>query len=56
MRNVGINPESVAYVVRESPGVLTGKTEESLPEKVKRLIVFVFIIFINYFYSLGYKT
>ena len=53
MRNVGINPESVAYVVKESPGVLTGKTEESLPEKVKRLIVFIFI---HYFYSLGYKT
>ena len=34
MRNVGINPESVTYVVRESPGALTGKTEESLPEKV----------------------
>lgn len=56
MRNVGINPESVAYVVRESPGVLTGKTEESLPEKVKRLIVFIFIIFLDFFYSLEYKT
>ena len=35
MRNVGIYPDSVAYVVRESPGVLTGRTEESLPEKVQ---------------------
>lgn len=34
MRSVGINPDSVAYVVKESPGVLTGRTEESLPEKV----------------------
>lgn len=36
MRNVGINPDSIAYVVKESPGVLTGKTEESLPEKVSQ--------------------
>ena len=34
MRDVGIRPDSVAYVVQESPGVLTGKTEESLPAKV----------------------
>lgn len=34
MRDVGIKPDSVAYVVQESPGVLTGKTEESLPAKV----------------------
>ena len=34
MRDVGIKADSVAYVVQESPGVLTGKTEESLPAKV----------------------
>ena len=41
MRIVGIFPESVAYVVKESPGVLTARIEESLPDKVgltKRLI------------------
>lgn len=35
MGSAGINPDSVAYVVKESPGVLTGRTEESLPEKLK---------------------
>lgn len=35
MRSVGIYPESVAYVVKESPGVLTARIEESLPDKVK---------------------
>jgi len=35
MRIVGIYPESVAYVVKESPGVLTSRTEDSLPDKVK---------------------
>ena len=34
MKKAGIYPESVAYVVRESPGVLTGRTEISLPDKV----------------------
>lgn len=34
MKKAGIYPESVAYVVRESPGVLTGRTEISLPNKV----------------------
>ena len=36
MRIVGIYPESVAYVVKESPGVLTSRTEDSLPDKVSR--------------------
>ena len=35
MENVGIYPDSVAYVIKEAPGVLTAKTEESLPEKVR---------------------
>ena len=35
MRDVGIKPDSVAYVVQESPGVLTARTEESLPAKVR---------------------
>lgn len=38
MRNIGIFPESVAYVIREAPGVLTARTEEILPEKVRRHI------------------
>ena len=35
MRNVGIYPESVVYVIKESPGVLTARIEESLPDKVR---------------------
>lgn len=38
MRNIGIFPESVAYVIKEAPGVLTARTEETLPEKVRRHI------------------
>lgn len=35
MRNIGIYPDSIAYVVKEAPGVLTARTEETLPEKVR---------------------
>ena len=35
MQNIGIFPESVAYVIREAPGVLTARTEETLPDKVR---------------------
>ena len=35
MRNIGIFPESVAYIIREAPGVLTARTEETLPDKVR---------------------
>jgi len=34
MRNIGIYPESITYVVKEAPGVLTARTEETLPGKV----------------------
>ena len=37
MRDIGINPDSVVYVITQSPGVLTAKIEESLPEKVSVL-------------------
>ena len=34
MRNTGIYPESITYIVKEAPGVLTARTEETLPGKV----------------------
>lgn len=36
MRNVGIYPDSITYVVKEAPGVLTARTEETLPGKVSQ--------------------
>lgn len=35
MRNIGIYPESITHVVKEAPGVLTARTEETLPGKVR---------------------
>ncbi|EDO34301.1 predicted protein [Nematostella vectensis] len=37
MRDVGIKPDALMYVVRKSPGILTARTEETLIEKVKFL-------------------
>ena len=34
MRNIGIYPDSITYVVKEAPGVLTARTEETLRGKV----------------------
>ena len=36
MRNIGIYPDSITYVVKEAPGVLTARTEETLPGKVSQ--------------------
>ena len=36
MRNIGIYPESITYVVKEAPGVLTARTEETLAGKVSQ--------------------
>ena len=40
MAKSGIQPDALVYVVKQSPGVLTAKTEETLPQKV-RVVLFL---------------
>lgn len=39
MAKSGIQPDALVYVVKQSPGVLTAKTEETLPQKVRVVLL-----------------